>query len=95
MSQQYYGPAGSFSTDNPVSDQMQILAEPGPWDEEELWEEEDFCEVNYLFASCGCGWKGSARFFDGDREDFEAAVRGLLAEHEEESPDCKFEPTVG
>ena len=46
-----FGPAGIFSTDNPVSDQMQIDAEMGPDDEYLFGDTCEYAGEDHIFGS--------------------------------------------
>ncbi len=86
---QYFGPAGIFSTDNPVSDTMQIEAEQGPWDEEDLFWEDEYPTEDVLYAGCSkCTWWSSTIYWVGDQVDFNYAKEELRKKHKTEYPDC-------
>lgn len=87
-----YGPAGIFSTDNPVSDAMQIAAEEGPWeeweDEEGLLEEQPLAQVE-LYGCCPeCIWWDSTFYWTDDPVGLEGATQRLRERHEAECPHC-------
>jgi len=82
----YFGPAGIFSTDNPVSDMMQIMAEQGP--EDELWNEE-YPEVDVVYGVCGeCYFRSQELFCVSFRKDLEDAKEKLRQRHRAERPGC-------
>lgn len=82
----YLGPAGIFSTDNPVSDEMQILAEQGP--EDELWEEEYPVE-DIIHGICHrCSFWEWEFYWTGDLRDLEDAKEKLNKRHRAERPGC-------
>lgn len=85
------GPAGIFSTDNPVSDQMQIDAET--WDEEyEDWEEE-YPETAILYGCCPkCFWWDKTDYEVEDPTTLDSAKELLRKQHKAEKPDCDGEP---
>ncbi len=92
-----YGPAGIFSTDNPVSDAMQIAAEEGPPEEDYedwLFGDDDPVAVP-LFGSCRCGWQGSGQYWEGDQADFQRAYDALCEAHSREAPECGLTPAIG
>lgn len=81
-----FGPAGIFSTDDPVSDQRQIEAEQGPWEEED---EEDYPEEEILYACCPkCMWWDHILYWKGDQQDLESAKEMLCEQHQSEKHDC-------
>ena len=74
----YLGPAGIFSTDDPVSDMMQIATERGPWDEEGLYREGDYPVEDVVYGGCSeCGWWSQAIFWMGDQKDLDRAKEEL------------------
>lgn len=92
----YLGPAGIFSTDNPVSDQMQIEAEQGPWGEEDLFSEEDYPQEDIVYGCCSkCHWWDKAIFWMGDQEDLNRAKEELREKHKTECPDCDGQMDFG
>ena len=87
---QHFRPAGIFSTDDPGSDQMQIEAEQGPWDEGDLVYLEDDCPVETILrAGCReCGWWDVVYYPEGDKEALELAKRELRHGHRMDSLSC-------
>lgn len=79
----WFGPAGIFSTDNPVADQAQIEAEQGPA-EDDFEDEEEF---GFLQGVCTkCGFSEEIPYRIGDAI---LALRELLREeHSSERPEC-------
>lgn len=94
----YLGPAGIFSTDNPVSDMMQIEVEKGPYDEEDLFGEDDYDypTEDVVYGGCSkCTWWSSAIFWVGDQKDLNRAKEELRKKHKTERPDCNEEISFG
>ena len=79
-----FGPAGIFSTDNPVSDAMQI--------EEESWDPEDDPNYNSLQARCmACSWYDTSHYIIEDEADYRRAWEYLERSHRSAHPDCPGE----
>jgi hypothetical protein len=99
---QYYGPAGIFSTDNPVSDAMQIAEEEGPEEDqdalyygEEPWDDYWPAE-DVVYGCCSqCYWWDHDLFWEGDSKDLELAKDRLREKHSRERPECSGELEFG
>jgi len=94
----YFGPAGIFSTDNPVSDQMQIEAEQGPeseW-EEDLLDEDEYPETDILHGVCPeCLFWEHLLYRAGDAKSLENSKKKLREKHGSERPECSGELEFG
>ncbi len=80
----YFGPAGIFSTDNPVADQAQIEAEQYEPEEEEETEQEPDPEctplVEAFVGSIGCTWWNHELI---EEPAFDEWIEKMKAEHKE------------
>jgi hypothetical protein len=77
-----------------VTDQ-EAFEEGEYYEDEDLDPQNDGPEVDYLWASCRCGWQGSGMCWKGDNSDFEKAKEKIIKSHKSERPDCTLEPTIG
>lgn len=58
-------------------------------------EADDEPEIDYVTASCRCGWTGSGRCWMGDLDDLQRTKEKLLSSHKSKKPRCTLEPTIG